>query len=227
MLTFRAVNPHPAPPAWGPPPPLVAPPGYQEPPAQGTNGYAIASLIFGIIGGVLFGIGFGILALKQIRRRPQAGRGLAIAGLVLSGVWFVVIAGAAVTGALAGEKENRAVAEGVGTVNVLYLKPGHCVGTLEETARIEDLALVPCSQPHAVEVFATFDLPAGPWPGDAALQDLSDKGCTSRLKGYAPTAPDSLDVFYLSPLQSAWGDDRGVTCLVGDPAGRTTGSIRD
>jgi hypothetical protein len=55
--------------------------------AGGTNGYAIASLVLGIlwlfwIGSVLAVI-FGHIALNQVHRNGQSGRGLAIAGLVL------------------------------------------------------------------------------------------------------------------------------------------------
>ena len=72
--------------AYGPrgyPPPGGYPgPGYPPPPAQkpGTNGFAIASLIFGIIGGVLLGFIFGFIALSQTKRTGQNGRGLALAG---------------------------------------------------------------------------------------------------------------------------------------------------
>lgn len=53
----------------------------------GTNGYAIASLVLGIlwlfwIGSVL-AIIFGHIALGQVHRSRESGRGLAIAGLVL------------------------------------------------------------------------------------------------------------------------------------------------
>ncbi len=71
------------------------------------KGLAIASLILGIIGIFVFGfilgplaIIFGIVAVSKAKKQPKvyAGRGLAIAGivlgaiaLVLSIVWFVVI----------------------------------------------------------------------------------------------------------------------------------------
>jgi Domain of unknown function (DUF4190) len=66
----------------------AAPPPYPEQPyqQQGTNGYAIASLVLGIIGmviGSILAVVFGHMALGQIRRSSQGGRGLAIAGLVL------------------------------------------------------------------------------------------------------------------------------------------------
>jgi len=97
-----------------PPPGYQQPPGYPPPPGYpqtpygypgypqadpGVNGFAIASLacgFFGIIGAVLATV-FGIIALNQIGKRGQRGRGLAIAGLSLAAVWVVVlIAGIAI-----------------------------------------------------------------------------------------------------------------------------------
>jgi hypothetical protein len=63
---------------------------------QNTNGFAIASLIFGIIGctpiSFVLSIIFGCIALSQIKTRGERGRGMAIGGLVACGVWAVVVA---------------------------------------------------------------------------------------------------------------------------------------
>jgi len=75
---------------YSPAPASQPPPGTSAP---GTNGYAIASLVLGIIGmgiGSILAVVFGHMALGQIRRTPQGGRGLAIAGLVLG---YIGIAG--------------------------------------------------------------------------------------------------------------------------------------
>jgi Domain of unknown function (DUF4190)/Domain of unknown function (DUF1707) len=74
------VTPAPAPPA------PVGRPTFVRTTAP-TNGFAIASLVVGIlwmwwIGSVL-AVVFGHVALKQIARTGQSGRGMAIAGLVL------------------------------------------------------------------------------------------------------------------------------------------------
>ena len=91
----------PAPGPYGAPMPYGAPPGYPAPypypqyPYQGptrTNGLAIAALIFGIIGGSLFAIIFGAVAIGQINKdQSQTGKGLAIAGLVLGIAWLVIL----------------------------------------------------------------------------------------------------------------------------------------
>lgn len=63
-----------------------------------TNTLSILALVFGVLGSVL-GIVFGHVALSQIKRTGEAGRGLAIAGLVVGylqlgiGVLILIIAG--------------------------------------------------------------------------------------------------------------------------------------
>lgn len=46
----------------------------------------------GLIGGVLLSVIFGCIALVKIRKAGQRGKGLAVAGLVLSAVWVLIIA---------------------------------------------------------------------------------------------------------------------------------------
>lgn len=78
-------------PATPPPPLSYAAASYREP-SRKTNGLAIAGFVFSLLGipcciGVasLFGLVFSIIALLQLRRRPQqSGRSLAIAGIFIS-----------------------------------------------------------------------------------------------------------------------------------------------
>ncbi|HJW00893.1 MAG TPA: DUF4190 domain-containing protein, partial [Arthrobacter sp.] len=58
--------------------------------AQSTNILAILALVFGLAGG-LPAIPLGHIALVQIRRTGDSGRGMAIAGLVLGYVWVALI----------------------------------------------------------------------------------------------------------------------------------------
>jgi hypothetical protein len=69
--------------------------GYRYPVPVPTNGFAIASLVLGIlwiwwVGSVLALI-FGYVARKQIRERNESGNGLAIAGIVLGWVGVGVL----------------------------------------------------------------------------------------------------------------------------------------
>lgn len=99
------------------PPPAYRPtpyPGYgytPYTPTQGTNPFAIASLVMGIVWlwwiGSVLAIIFGFVAHSQIRQTNQGGRGLATAGLILGfiGVGIFVIAVIAI--ALGGTSEVR------------------------------------------------------------------------------------------------------------------------
>jgi len=65
---------------------------YAYPPVQDqtTNGFAIASLVCSIVGIQILGWIFGGVALSQISRTGQKGRGLAIAGIVIGIAWALI-----------------------------------------------------------------------------------------------------------------------------------------
>lgn len=90
-------------PQWGPPPgqpqqPANQPYGYgaappppygAPPPATGFNGMAIAGFVLAFLCNIA-GLVCGIVALNQINRHPQRGRGLAIAAIVISVLSMVI-----------------------------------------------------------------------------------------------------------------------------------------
>ena len=69
----------------------------QPQPVQGTNALAISSLVCGIIGWIipilfsLLAIIFGHVARSQIKRSGQGGAGLALVGLILGYIQFVIM----------------------------------------------------------------------------------------------------------------------------------------
>lgn len=89
--------------AWPPQQQNSAPGGsWSSAPRRDTNGLAIAALILGIVwlGGIgaLLAIILGSVALRQIKRSGESGRGLAIAGLTLGIIGFVLPAALVVAG---------------------------------------------------------------------------------------------------------------------------------
>ncbi|WP_219844172.1 DUF4190 domain-containing protein [Arthrobacter sp. MYb213] len=64
-------------------------PIYQQNTQPETNVFAILALILGILTG-FFGIIFGHLALNQIQRTGQSGRGMALAGLIIGYAWLAL-----------------------------------------------------------------------------------------------------------------------------------------
>jgi hypothetical protein len=204
-------------------------PGQQ--PSGGRNGLAIASFICGLIGLGLFGLIFGVIALSQIKKRNQSGRGLAIGGILLSVLWFVVGVALVVWAVMAGTANRNdagEITEG-GSVSSFDLKPGDCLNGLAESNNITSVPAVPCTEPHDGEVFATFEITAGTWPGDAEVAKQAETGCVQRLPEYSEKAAkdEKLEIFFLHPTSASWAQgDHEVTCVAMGSA-KTTGSIKD
>ena len=102
-------NPYGAYPQSGYPQPY---PGYGQPypPSRGTNTMAILALVFGILVAPL-GLVFGFVARSQIKKTGEDGDGLALAGIIIGGIFtllfiayivFIVIFFAAVASSIPG-----------------------------------------------------------------------------------------------------------------------------
>lgn len=181
------------------------PPGYYPPPpAPKTNWWAIVSLIFGVIGGVLISVICGIVGLNKAKR-GQGGRGMAIAGLVLSGLW--VLAGVALVVFF--------LTIGKGTVTATDVQVGDCLKAIPDSAKVFTVDTIGCDQTHAGEVFAVLMMPDGDFPGQSAIDEYSNK-CEPELASYAPDAitDDTVQLYVLYPTEETWKQgDRAVTCI--------------
>lgn len=198
------------------------------PPQRGTNGLAIAALVLGLIGGVVLGAVLGFVALAQIRRTGQQGRGLAIAGIALSGVWTLLV-GVGIVAAIAtsATRDGSGTVTGGGTASVQTVAVGDCLNDIPDGRTVKTLSVAPCDQPHVGEVFATYDSPAGTYPGQDKLQDAAERRCPDLIDGYAPGAgDDDLGLFTLVPTSSGWlRGDRATQCVATTDTPKS-GSIR-
>ncbi|MCF1598062.1 DUF4190 domain-containing protein [Streptomyces muensis] len=199
-----------------------------------VNGVAISSLVLGILCFVpAVGLVLGLIALAQIKKRGERGKGMAVAGSVLSSVGLALWALTLSTGSVSDFWDGfKGAASGEGTAYALA--KGDCfdtpTGDLEGDAY--DVDEVPCSGEHDAEVFAVVRLPGGSFPGDDGLERTADDKCYTLADGYAmdPWAvPDDVDVYYLVPSRQSWRvGDREITCMFGSTAddGSLTGSLR-
>jgi hypothetical protein len=184
-------------------------------PPQQTSTPAILAFVFSFLGGILISIILAIVALNRIPLRNQKGKGLAIAALVISGVWIV---GIVLAVALAGDGEPDRDASGQVTApentRPDKLRVGDCVAEIKE-GEVMNIKVQPCDQPNGGRVYAVFDLPAGEWPGLTAVQAAAEKGCTDRWKASKQQADAESSIFYLHPTEDGWSlGDRGATCLL-------------
>jgi hypothetical protein len=198
-------------------PPVQGMPGRPHPgQPQKTSTPAILSLVFGIVGAILISVILGIVALSKISHNGQKGKGLAVAGLAISGVWAVGLVSAAIVFG-DGEPDRDASGQVTTTQNTRAdkLRVGDCVGEISEAVEVRDFKLVPCDQPNGGKVFAVFELPAGKWPGLTAVQKAAEKGCVDRWTATGKQLADNEDIIYLHPIETGWSlGDRGTTCLL-------------
>ncbi len=214
------------------PPQGYSPYAAPGPPSSGTNGFAVASFVLGLIGGVLLSVIFGIIALSQIRRRGQRGRGFAIAGLVLSGVWVVVVIGIVIAGAM--QSANRSSTGRItksGSISIFSLKVGDCFQNPAGNSQlsVNTVTAVPCTTAHNAQTFAAFPATGGSsYPGNAAMVRQASKGCRARVSGNLDMSKikNSMTLRFLFPEQQSWTDGhRTVTCLVEDSSADLTASL--
>jgi len=195
--------------------------GQQPPPPQprSTNGWAIASLVLGIFGGVLLSVIFGIIALSQTKGGRQAGRGMAIAGLVISAAWILVGVVAVVL----------VMVFARGTVEATDVQVGDCIETTPgDNASVKTLPKVSCDKPHEGEVYALLQVSGDTFPGQTALRDEYGKQCESALSTYSSKAAtdDAYQIYVLYPTQQTWDQgDRRVACLT-ITQDKRTGSVK-
>jgi hypothetical protein len=174
--------------------------------AGGTNGWAIAAFVLGILGGTILSVIFAIVALFQLRGRHQRGRGLAIAALVISAAWIAAIASVIFYGLSAQGK----------TVHAADLAVGDCIKDSYEVELPASVKRVRCDRPHYGEVFAVETMPAdAAYPGDQPATAFADQ-CGPQFFDYAPNSPEgpTFRVAVAYPTADGWANgDRSIVCV--------------
>jgi hypothetical protein len=111
----------------------------------------------------------------------------------------------------------------------IELAVGDCINQkdLEDGIASTD-PLVPCSEPHDLEVFASLTLADGDYPAVETLVTYGAKECASEFTTFVGLdfGISALDFQYYYPTESSWANgDRGVDCVVFDPTQKTIGSL--
>jgi Septum formation len=166
---------------------------------------------------------------------PGAGESEGAAGrrgvswLVVTGVVVVLVAAVAAAGVLVvtthGFRHKTVVT--YRPAAVFSLRAGDCINSSQNGLSVTILS---CATPHDAEVFATFSLTGSSWPGEAAVQQRANRGCTNRLAGYLnPQLLNAgLTQQYVYPNQDAWkAGVHTVICEVSSASGPLSGSVRN
>ncbi|GGU09010.1 DUF4190 domain-containing protein [Streptomyces violascens] len=207
----------------------------QQPP---VSGLAIGSLIAGILCCIPpLGLILGVVALGQIKKKGLRGKGMAVAGVVLSALSTLLLIVSIATGGLAdgwrGFKDgwNDSVS---GTRSTLDLRKGDCFdvpgGKLER--EVVSVRTVPCKGKHDAEVSGSFRLNEnGVYPGADAISTEADARCWEVEQAYAMDSwkiPAGAEPYYYTPSPKSWAlGDHSVTCAFASEGGKLEGSVRN
>lgn len=202
-------------------------------PASGTNGFAIASFVLGLLSIVPLGVIFGIIALAKISGRPQKGKGLAIAGLCLSGVWVLGVTALLVVNSVGTAQRSASTGQitQTGHLSVLQLRAGDCFQSpsgIQVGQLVTQVTALPCTSPHDAQVVAQLPVAGSVYPGGAALDAQAKPGCIARVKADVDLAKltASTKLLWLYPQAQAWTEgQRTIACVVLDPSTDLTSSL--
>lgn len=208
--------------------------GYGEPPRR-ANGMAMAALACGV-GGIFVGvtapvaIGLGIASLVQISRRGQAGKGMAIAGLVIGAL--VTIGYSLLIALIVWFATSVDDSEGPdpkpSTVYINELRIGDC---FDDTSSDDELIARDCPDRHDAELIAVVMLPDGPFPGDSAIDRSADHACVGPFGTYVGKPRDQSELYldWWTPDESSWNQGgRQVYCVAYGPANqKLVGSVKN
>ncbi|MFD3757132.1 DUF4190 domain-containing protein [Streptomyces sp. NPDC058622] len=226
--------------SWVPPsPPHVwGPPPGRGPGRPALNGFALASLLVGLLCFPPLGIVFGVVALVQIANRRERGKALAVTGLAVSVAMTAVFA-------LAAGPLVRAVGDRLDAVSVPSgaegeltdmedLSAGECFNVPggDLTGRQALMYAVDCAEPHHAEVTSSgpFDLPGSERAGSHQADSLAQKECWKAQDAYAMDTwalPPYAEMYYFPPSSRSWNEgDRQLLCVIGTTTREHSGSVR-
>jgi hypothetical protein len=201
-------------------------------PVQGTSGFAIAAFVLGLLGGAVLSVIFGIIALVKLRTRPQRGKGLAIAGLCLSGVWVAAIV--ALVASNATTATQRSASGQIiknGHIDVLSLRTGDCFQNPtgnQAASSVGQVTAVSCATPHNAQVIAQVTPSAADYPTEASFHSQEATSCRTSIAAAADQSKltTTMNIIDVYPDEDAWaGGDRTVSCLIVDSSADLTSSL--
>ncbi|MER7685489.1 DUF4190 domain-containing protein [Streptomyces sp. NPDC097610] len=202
-----------------------------------VNGLAIVALVFGILCFLpAVGLVLGTVALAQIRKRGERGKGLAVGGMVMSSLGVALLVLTVATG---GARDfwdgfKGGINDSARTGTVFSLRKGDCFDEPGHSSKSVTVHVdkVPCAGSHHAEVIANFAMSGAGYPGRGNLRDVADTKCRTFERAYTMDAwavPDDVRLYHFVPTRDSWNLGRhSIICMLenGDGKSALTGSLR-
>ena len=139
--------------------------------------------------------------------------------------WVPAIAIALAVGwATSARRGDDGALASAGTLSIDELRAGDCFNAADAD-EISEVDAVPCTEPHAYEVFAVATYEGdGSYPPDSSLPNIFNRSCAPEFEVYVGTSFEASEIHgsMISPSEDSWGSgDRSFICLLFDPTGAT------
>jgi hypothetical protein len=113
-------------------------------------------------------------------------------------------------------------------IDVFALQVGDCLTEFDRGDDVSAVQATPCDEPHTDEIYASVDMPDGPFPGRDRVQQFADEACSDEFADFIgiPWEESALDYRSFTPTEQSWKDgDREILCMVVDQGYEITGTL--
>lgn len=121
------------------------------------------------------------------------------------------------------------ITEGNATADAFAIRVGDCFDGEDLSEDIYSVPVVPCGEPHGDEVIHAFDMQGSEAPDDAAVDAAFEAECIPAFESFVGIAweESTIDMWPMFPSTGSWAEgDREMLCIVYDPAGKVTGTLK-
>lgn len=109
------------------------------------------------------------------------------------------------------------------------LQVGDCLNDAAAAGEVTTVPTVPCDEPHDSEVYAAFELGQSKYLGEDVTIGKAEAVCLPAFEEFVgePYLESRFDFAFYYPTEASWASgDREVLCVIYDPEGPVTGSLR-
>jgi hypothetical protein len=187
---------------------------------QPVSRYAVATLVSGLLGGLIAPV-VGAVAIHRIRKRRERGTVLVICGLVAFAGWMGVLAYQIGTGTAWWQQRREAAGHlPDGVVHGLDLTAGQCFWS-PPVSGDTDVLSASCTERHNGEAFEVLPLGEGPMPDIARVYPDTLARCEADARPLS-----GVRVQVVTPTTSTWNEGKHRAVCYYHFAAELTGPAR-